>query len=43
MEENAGSGKRGEQKRYEISIHYSIGSGTTSLLNHGYSMRGVCA
>jgi len=43
MEDNAGSGKIGEQKRHEISIYYPIGSGTPSLLNHGYSMRGVSA
>lgn len=43
MEENAGSGKRGEQKKYKVSIHHPRGSGTSSLVNHGYSMREVCA
>jgi hypothetical protein len=43
MEENAGSGKRGEQDKYEISIHYPIVFSTRSLLKQGYSTRGVSA
>jgi hypothetical protein len=43
MEENIGSGKRGEQDRNQTSIHYSICFGISSLLKQGYSTIGVYA
>jgi hypothetical protein len=43
MDENVGSGKRGEQDKYTISVQYIIFISTCSLLHGGYSMRGVNA